>query len=127
MWVITTAITVVLFNNSEINPTCTAGRCFSDCFSLPITVFYPAFLSTLKIMANLGNFSSLSCSQSCSHYLLKRRSQIACNRDLLSSWLLIPKREKFSKIPFLLLVQYKHSRLLKIISMKAMLIFVIIR
>ena len=42
-------------------------------------LFYPASLSTLQIMVDLVSFSSLSCS----HYLLKRRSQIAYNQDLL--------------------------------------------
>ncbi len=56
-------------------------------------LFYPASFSTLQIIANLGSFSSLLCS----HCLLKRCSQIAYNRDLLSIRLLIPKREKFSK------------------------------
>lgn len=45
--VITLILTDAFFNNSEINPTGTAGRCFFDCFGLPITVFYPASFSTL--------------------------------------------------------------------------------
>lgn len=44
---ITLVLTDAFFDNSEINPTGTAGRCFSGCFGLPITVFYPASFSTL--------------------------------------------------------------------------------
>lgn len=98
--VITSAITVVHFNNSEIKPTGTARRCFFDCFGLPITVFYPASLSTLQIMAIWGSFSSLSCS----HYLPKDAHKSSTIKIYYILDYLSQSAKNFQKSLFLLLL-----------------------